>query len=89
MWLPTLPRPTLPPPPPTHTHAQISPTALRGTLGSINQLCICLGILAALLVNVVLPAAAWRSMFAMSAAPAVLLALGAQVAVYWAVCGAV
>lgn len=30
---------------------QISPTHLRGTLGSINQLMICVGILAALLVR--------------------------------------
>ncbi|EFN58991.1 hypothetical protein CHLNCDRAFT_55965 [Chlorella variabilis] len=56
--------------------SEISPTALRGTLGSINQLMICIGILAALLVNVALSAAQWRTMFAMSAAPAALLALG-------------
>ncbi|KAL4437118.1 hypothetical protein ABPG75_004257 [Micractinium tetrahymenae] len=56
--------------------SEISPTALRGTLGSINQLMICVGILAALLVNVVLPATAWRSMFALAAAPAALLGLG-------------
>lgn len=37
---------------------------------------ICIGILAALLVNVALSAAQWRTMFAMSAAPAALLALG-------------
>lgn len=55
---------------------QTSPTALRGTLGSINQLMICVGILAALLVNVALPATAWRSMFALAAAPAALLGLG-------------
>ena len=55
---------------------QISPTHLRGTLGSINQLCICLGILAALLVNVALPAAAWRTMFALSALPGALLGVG-------------
>lgn len=41
--LPALPLPAWPP--------QISPTHLRGTLGSINQLMICVGILAALLVR--------------------------------------
>ena len=56
---------------------QIAPTRLRGTLGSINQLLICVGILAALLVNVALPASAWRAMFGFSALPAVLLGLGA------------
>jgi MFS family permease len=55
---------------------QISPTALRGTLGSINQLMICVGILAALLVNVALPAAQWRLMFGLSAIPAALLGVG-------------
>ncbi len=55
---------------------QISPTHLRGTLGSINQLLICVGILAALVVNVVLPATSWRSMFWLAAAPAALLGLG-------------
>lgn len=55
---------------------QVSPTQLRGTLGSINQLLICIGILAALLVNVALPAASWRSMFWLAALPAVALGLG-------------
>jgi hypothetical protein len=55
---------------------QIAPTRLRGALGSVNQLLICVGILAALLVNVALPAAAWRAMFALSAAPAALLGAG-------------
>ena len=57
--------------------AQIAPTRLRGTLGSINQLLICVGILGALLVNVAFPASAWRVMFGASAVPAVLLGLGA------------
>lgn len=56
--------------------SEISPTALRGTLGSINQLMICVGILAALLVNVALPAAQWRLMFGLSAIPAALLGVG-------------
>lgn len=36
---------------------QVAPTALRGMLGAVNQVMICVGILAALLVNVALPAA--------------------------------
>lgn len=55
---------------------QIAPTEVRGALGSVNQLVICLGILGALLVNVVLPSTAWRTMFYLSAIPAVLLGLG-------------
>ena len=66
------------PPRPRLLLLQIAPTRLRGTLGSINQLLICTGILGALLVNVVLPASAWRLMFGLSAAPAVLLGLGAR-----------
>lgn len=54
----------------------MAPTRIRGTLGALNQLCICLGILGALLVNVVVPAAAWRTMFQAAAAPAALLGLG-------------
>ena len=55
---------------------QVWPTHLRGALGSVNQLLICVGILAALVVNVVLPAASWRSMFWLAAIPAALLGLG-------------
>ena len=55
---------------------QIAPTEVRGALGSVNQLVICLGILGALLVNVVYPPTAWRTMFYLSALPAVILALG-------------
>lgn len=56
--------------------SEVAPTRLRGTLGSVNQLLICIGILAALVVNVMVPAQAWRSMFAISAIPPVILALG-------------
>lgn len=56
--------------------SEVSPTALRGTLGSLNQLMICMGILGALLVNVALPVSAWRSMFWLAAAPAALLGVG-------------
>jgi hypothetical protein len=57
-------------------HVQVSPTSVRGTLGSLNQLMICLGILAALLVNVALPVTDWRLMFNLAAAPAIILLLG-------------
>lgn len=56
--------------------SEISPTRLRGTLGSVNQLMICVGILGALIANLIIPTTAWRAMFALSAVPAVLLAVG-------------
>ena len=49
---------------------------IRGTLGSLNQLVICIGILFALLVNVLIPPANWRYMFYIAVVPAVLLTLG-------------
>jgi MFS family permease len=58
--------------------SEIAPTAIRGVLGAVNQLMICVGILAALLVNVALPATAWRAMFGLAAAPAALLGLGEE-----------
>lgn len=57
-------------------HMQVAPTAVRGALGTLNQLVICLGILGALLVNVALPVTEWRTMFTIGALPAVALALG-------------
>lgn len=57
---------------------QVSPTSIRGTLGSLNQLMICLGILAALLVNVALPVTDWRTMFNLAVIPAAILFLGEQ-----------
>lgn len=51
---------------------------MRGTLGSLNQLMICLGILAALVVNVALPVTSWRTMFMLATVPAALLFLGEQ-----------
>ncbi|XP_024974889.1 plastidic glucose transporter 4-like [Cynara cardunculus var. scolymus] len=58
--------------------SEISPTEIRGTLGSINQLFICIGILAALVAG--LPLAGnhiwWRVMFGIAVIPSVLLALG-------------
>jgi MFS family permease len=56
--------------------SEVAPTALRGTLGSLNQLMICFGILAALVVNVLLPMAGWRTMFALGVVPALVLGLG-------------
>ncbi len=55
---------------------QIAPPEVRGMLGSLNQLTICIGILGALVVNVVLPPDAWRVMFWLATIPAALLAFG-------------
>ncbi|XP_075498511.1 plastidic glucose transporter 4-like isoform X3 [Primulina tabacum] len=58
--------------------SEISPTEVRGTLGSVNQLFICVGILAALVAG--LPLAGnplwWRTMFGVALVPSMLLALG-------------
>ncbi|KAL0378062.1 UNVERIFIED_CONTAM: Plastidic glucose transporter 4 [Sesamum radiatum] len=58
--------------------SEISPTEIRGTLGSVNQLFICIGILAALVAG--LPLAGnplwWRTTFGIAVIPSVLLALG-------------
>jgi len=56
--------------------AWVAPTHLRGTLGSVNQLVICFGILGALVCNIVIPATQWRTIFALTAIPPVLLFLG-------------
>ncbi|KAF6137391.1 hypothetical protein GIB67_036428 [Kingdonia uniflora] len=58
--------------------SEISPTEIRGALGSVNQLFICVGILAALVAGLPLAAnpAWWRTMFAIAVVPSVLLALG-------------
>ncbi|XP_068643223.1 plastidic glucose transporter 4 [Aristolochia californica] len=61
--------------------SEISPTEIRGALGSINQLFICVGILAALVAG--LPLAGnpiwWRTMFGFAIVPSVLMALGMAV----------
>ena len=57
---------------------QVAPTEVRGLLGSVNQLVICIGILAALVINVALPASSWRTMFAVASIPAALLGLGEE-----------
>ncbi|XP_030525090.1 plastidic glucose transporter 4 [Rhodamnia argentea] len=58
--------------------SEISPTEIRGALGSVNQLFICIGILAALVAG--LPLAGnplwWRTMFGIALIPSILLALG-------------
>lgn len=58
--------------------SEISPTEIRGTLGSVNQLFICVGILAALVAGLPLSSNPlwWRTMFGIAAIPSVLLALG-------------
>lgn len=58
--------------------SEISPTDIRGALGSVNQLFICIGILGALVAG--LPLAGnplwWRTMFGVAIIPSVLLGLG-------------
>lgn len=58
--------------------SEISPTEIRGALGSVNQLFICVGILLALVAG--LPLAGnpiwWRTMFTVATVPAILMALG-------------
>jgi MFS family permease len=56
--------------------SEVAPSKIRGALGSWNQLMICLGILFALVVNVLLPATSWRTMFWISAIPAAILGGG-------------
>lgn len=58
--------------------SEIAPTEIRGALGSVNQLFICIGILAALVAGLPLSGNPiwWRSMFGISIIPAILLALG-------------
>ena len=55
--------------------SEVSPPSVRGALGSLNQLSICIGILAALIAG--LPLAAdpgwWRQMFLLSVIPGGLL----------------
>lgn len=58
--------------------SEVSPTDIRGALGSVNQISICMGILIALVAG--LPLAGnpswWRTMFGISVIPAVLMILG-------------
>jgi len=56
--------------------SEVAPTKIRGTLGTVNQLMICIGILVALLVNVAMPVTAWRTMFLLAVAPALILGFG-------------
>lgn len=58
--------------------SEISPTEIRGALGSVNQLFICIGILGALVVGLPLSRNPiwWRSMFGIAIIPSILLALG-------------
>ncbi|KAK7394166.1 hypothetical protein VNO78_14686 [Psophocarpus tetragonolobus] len=58
--------------------SEISPTEIRGALGSVNQLFICIGILAALLAGLPLLGNPiwWRTMFGITVVPSILLALG-------------
>ncbi len=60
--------------------SEISPKRLRGSLGSVNQICICLGIVLGFLVNLALDASQWRVMFLLSVAPGAMLAVLARLA---------
>lgn len=55
---------------------QVSPTHLRGLLGTFNQLTITVGCLAALVVNELLPAERWRWVMAMGVLQTFCLLLG-------------
>ncbi|QDZ23279.1 MFS general substrate transporter [Chloropicon primus] len=55
--------------------SEVSPKNLRGSLGSVNQLTICLGIVLGLLANLVYAPHQWRAMFGIAAVPGALLAL--------------
>jgi sugar porter (SP) family MFS transporter len=56
--------------------SEIAPQEIRGALGSVNQLTINVGILAALVANILIPPSDWRRLFLLTAGPAVLLFLG-------------
>ncbi|KAK4776237.1 hypothetical protein SAY87_024198 [Trapa incisa] len=58
--------------------SEISPTETRGALGSVNQLFICIGILAALIAGLPLSGNPlwWRTMFGVAVVPSVFLAVG-------------
>ncbi|CAK8542632.1 unnamed protein product [Lathyrus sativus] len=58
--------------------SEISPTETRGALGSVNQIFICIGILAALVAGLPLEGNPiwWRTMFGIAVVPSILLALG-------------
>lgn len=58
--------------------AEISPTEIRGSLGSVHQLTINIGILVSLIIGLPLTSnpSWWKAMFAVAAVPAALLFLG-------------
>ncbi|GAQ91744.1 hexose transporter [Klebsormidium nitens] len=58
--------------------SEVSPPNIRGALGSVNQLAICIGILGALLAGLPLSENPgwWRTMFGIAVIPAVLLGVG-------------
>jgi len=56
--------------------SEISPTRLRGQLGSFNQLAICMGILGALMINAICGQAGWRIAVTIGIVPAAALLLG-------------
>lgn len=59
--------------------SEVSPTQLRGQLGSLNQLAICTGILGALVVNAACGQAGWRVAVALGIVPAAILLAGCAI----------
>lgn len=56
--------------------SEIAPTHMRGVFGTMNQLFICSGVLAALLVNSLIAPSLWKTVFLIGCGPAALLLAG-------------
>jgi MFS transporter, SP family, sugar:H+ symporter len=57
--------------------SEIAPTQIRGAIGSLNQMMIVVGILAAFIVNAILASSGdWRLMLGLAAVPSLVLLLG-------------
>ena len=57
--------------------SEIAPTEIRGAIGSLNQLMIVVGILAAFIVNAILASSGdWRLMLGLAAVPSLVLLVG-------------
>jgi len=57
--------------------SEIAPTEIRGAIGSLNQMMIVVGILAAFIVNAILASSGdWRLMLGLAAVPSVILFVG-------------
>jgi sugar porter (SP) family MFS transporter len=57
--------------------SEIAPTQIRGAIGSLNQMMIVIGILAAFIVNAILASSGdWRLMLGLAAVPSLILLIG-------------